>query len=437
MQIFIMIAQFIMGLSIIVGIHELGHMLLAKLFGMRVESYTIGYSPKIFSIQWGETVYGIGALPLGGSAKIAGMIDESLDTATMKQKPQPWEFRSKPVWQRLCVMLGGIIFNALSGIIIYILIVFSQGDSYLSKETLNKYGIVPTSIGMALGFQPGDKILAVNGKDFENFTDLLNPQIFMSNNSYYTIERQEAIVEIKLPSNFLEQITTNKEASFFINPRFPFEIGGIQPGSGAEKAGLQIGDRIIAVNNEKTLYFDQLQAVLEANAGKEVNIVYLRKGESNQTTGWVNSKGKLGFCSRSLLEYTKKTYNPIEATCIGTKKAMNVLVTNIIALGKIITGKVSASKSLSGPIGIAQIFGKQFNWLHFWNIVGFLSMVLAFTNLLPIPALDGGHVTLLAFEMITGRKIPEKIQEWIQKVGLVILLLLICYGFFNDLRKLF
>lgn len=437
MQILIMIIQFVLGLSIIVGIHELGHMLFAKLFGMRVESYTIGFPPRIFRFKWGETEYGIGALPLGGSVKIAGMIDESLDTKHLKQAPQPWEFRAKPAWQRLLVMLGGIIFNTVSGLLIYICITLMLGDTYLSKEEVNKHGILPNPTGIMLGFQEGDKIVNINGKDFINFAEVISPRTLLKTNGYYTVERNGQEVRINIPSNLLEKLAEKKASIEFIVPRTPFEVKGIQPHSGAQKAGLRPGDQIMAINGQPTPYFNQLQAVLLANANQQVEIAYLRGGKLQKTIAPINAAGKLGFCSRPLLRYEKRKYNLGQAIVIGSARAIEVVKTNIIALGKIITGKVSASKSLSGPIGIAQIFGTHFDWVHFWSIVGFLSIILAFTNLLPIPALDGGHAIFLSYELITGRKVPDKVLENVQKVGLVILLLLIGYGFFNDLRKLF
>jgi len=437
MQILVMIIQFVLGLSIIVGIHELGHMLFAKLFGMRVESYTIGFPPKIFRFKWGETEYGIGALPLGGSVKIAGMIDESLDTNHLSQAPQPWEFRSKPAWQRLLVMLGGIIFNTVSGLLIYICITLALGDTYLSKEEVNKHGILPNSIGIMLGFQEGDKIININGKDFTNFAEVISPRTLLTTNGYYTVERNGQQIRINIPSNLLEKLSEEKGAIEFIVPRAPFEVKGIQAHSGAQKAGLRPGDQIVAINGQPTPYFNQLQTVLLANASQQVEITYLRDGRLIQAIAPINAAGKLGFCSGPLLKYEKRNYSLGQAIVIGSTRAIEVVRTNVIALGKIITGKVSASKSLSGPIGIAQIFGKQFDWVHFWNIVGFLSIILAFTNLLPIPALDGGHAVFLSYELITGRKVPDKVLENVQKVGLVILLLLIGYGFFNDLRKLF
>jgi regulator of sigma E protease len=437
MQTLIMIIQFVLGLSIIVGIHELGHMLWAKLFGMRVETYTIGFPPKIIRFKWRETEYGLGALPFGGSVKIAGMIDESLDTEHLNQEVQPWEFRAKPAWQRMVVMLGGIMFNALSGMLIFICLTWKLGDIYLSKEEVNKYGILPNAIGMMLGFEAGDKILTINGKDFTNFADITSPSNLLQANGYYTVERAGQEVRIDIPSNLVEKLSEDKAALSFISPRMPFEIESIQSQSGASKAGLQPGDRILAIDETPVVYFDQLQSALESHAGREVTITYARDGNVHVATTTIDAAGKLGFVPRFLLQYTHKHYNLSQAMVVGSKRAIEVVRVNLVALGKMMTGKMSVSKSLSGPIGIAQIFGKHFDWVHFWNIVGFLSMVLAFTNLLPIPALDGGHVVLLGYEMITGRKISDAALQIIQKVGIVILLFLIGFGLLNDLRKLF
>eukprot|EP01132_Coremiostelium_polycephalum_P001049 gene1049-1331_t len=432
-----MIVQFVLGLSIIVGIHELGHLLFAKLFGMRVESYTIGFPPKLFRFQWGETEYALGALPFGGAVKIAGMIDESLDSHYINQPPQPWEFRSKPAWQRLIVMLGGILFNAITGILIYICLTLSAGDAYLSTAEVNKHGILPNALGRMMGFEEGDKLIQINGKEVDNFLEALALPTLLSKNGYYTVERKGQEVRIAIPASLLNQLAEGKATVDFIVPLTPFVVRAVQPHSGAQKIGLRPGDQIVAINGEPTPYFHHLQAILSTHRGKQVEVTYLREGKHYQALAPINVEGKLGFCSKPLIQYETRHYSLGKAMMLGTKRAISVVKTNVVALGKIITGQVSASKSLSGPIGIAQIFGTSFDWLHFWNIIGFLSLILAFTNLLPIPALDGGHAILLGYELITGRKIPDKVLEGIQKVGLVLILLLIGYGLFNDIRKLF
>jgi regulator of sigma E protease len=436
MQIFAMVSQFILGLSFIVGIHELGHLLFAKIFGMQVDSYTIGFPPKIFKFKWGETEYGLGVIPLGGSVKIAGMVDESLDTGHIGEPPQAWEFRAKPAWQRLVVILGGIICNIISGILIYVSLAFWVGESYLPKDEVNRYGIVPNALGISLGFQEGDKVLDINGKEFSRFADILEPRTLLQADAYYTIERDGQVMRIHVPADFVERLAEDQHQREFISPRLPFVVSEVQKGSGAQVAGLQPGDQIIEVAGQEILYFHQLQAILLRHVGEQVEVKYLRKGSLQSALAQLDQHGKLGFSPQILLHYKKQTYNLNQALAIGPQRAFEVIKVNVLGLMKIITGKISASKSLSGPIGIAQIFGRYFDWVHFWSVTGLLSMVLAFTNLLPIPALDGGHAVLIICEIIIGRPLSDRILERVQKVGLAILMLLIGYAIFNDLYKL-
>ena len=431
-----MIAQFLVGLSIIVGLHELGHLLFAKLFGMRVESYSIGFPPKLFGFRWGETEYFLGAIPIGGAVKITGMIDESLDTESLNQLPQPWEFRAKPAWQRLIVMLGGILFNIISGVIIFIALTFSLGDMYIPKDVVNEHGIVPNEIGLSLGFQEGDMVIDISGQNFERFSDIFKPYTLLASNGYYTVLRNGQRVRIDIPTNFIEKLGDQKKQAAFVDPRMPFAVAQVQPGSGAALAGLQPDDRIVEVANTPTLYFHQLKQALEAHVGQTISLKYTRGAATHEVQASIDATGKLGFQPKMLLDYKRQQYSLAKAIGIGSCRAFDVVRVNLIGLAKVLTGQVSASKSLSGPIGIAQVFGQQFNWINFWGIIGFLSMVLALTNLLPIPALDGGHVLFLLYEMITGRQLSTRFLETAQKVGMIILLLLISYATINDLYKL-
>ncbi|MEO0874825.1 MAG: RIP metalloprotease RseP, partial [Bacteroidota bacterium] len=388
MGILVMIIQFLLGLSIIVGIHELGHLLFAKLFGMRVESYIIGFPPKLFRFQWGETEYALGSVPLGGAVKISGMIDESLDTETLSREPQPWEFRAKPAWQRLIVILGGILFNIVSGVIIYIALTFSLGDTYLPKNEVNKHGIIPSALGISLGFQEGDQIIGINGQDFERFADVLKPSALLATNGYYTVRRNGQDVRIAIPANLIEQLADTKNKGQLVAPRLPFKIGQVQPNSEAAQAGLQSGDQLVEVAGVPVQYFHQIQAALAAHAGRQIAIRYMRAGEAHTATAEVSAEGTLGFQPQFLLEYAKKNYTLGQAITTGTWRAYEIMESNLKGLGKVITGKISASKSLSGPIGIVKVFGRTFHWVQFWSMTAFLSLALALTNLLPIPALD-------------------------------------------------
>lgn len=435
LEILIMAGQLILGLSILVGLHEWGHMAAAKLFGMRVEKYFIGFPPKIFSFQKGETEYGIGAIPLGGFVKISGMIDESMDTEAMSQEPQPWEFRSKPAWQRLIVMLGGIIVNVVVGIIIFIAIAYHEGRQFLSIDEVNKYGIVAGELAQEIGLKTGDKIVRVNGKSFTDFSDVIGPEVFLGSNSSYTVNRNGQEVQIEIPNNFIEKLSDPDEKRNFIRAMEPFKIAELIPGMPAEKAGVEVGDQIISINGTPIRFFHELQAELEKLKGKEASLVVQRGGSQKSLKAAITEDGTLGFYPESLLNSTVVQYTFGEAVTVGTENAFGVVYNNIKGFGKIFRGEVSASKALSGPIGIARMFGGVWDWGRFWQLTGLLSMVLAFMNALPIPALDGGHAVILSYEIISGRKPSDKFLENAQKVGMVLLLGLMAFAIFNDVWK--
>ena len=430
-----MAGQLILGLSILVGLHEWGHMFAAKMFGMRVEKYFIGFPPKIFSFQKGETEYGIGAIPLGGFVKISGMIDESMDTEAMSKEPQPYEFRSKPAWQRLVVMLGGIIVNVIVGIFIFIVIAYNQGDKYLSSTEVNKYGIVAGDLAKEIGLQTGDKIVRVNGKPFTNFDELGSSEVLLGSNSSYTVDRAGKEVEIDIPNNFIEKLSDPEEKRSFIRPLEPFKIGEVVPASPAQKAGLQTGDKVVSINGQPIQFFHELQGQLQSLKGKKADIIVERGADQKTLNATVDEDGTLGFYPESLLNYTAIEYSLPQAISVGTGDAFAVVYNNIKGFGKIFRGEVSASKALSGPIGIARMFGGVWDWSRFWYLTGLLSMVLAFMNALPIPALDGGHAVILSYEIISGRKPSDRFLENAQKVGMVLLLGLMAFAIFNDVWK--
>ncbi|SKC15255.1 RIP metalloprotease RseP [Dyadobacter psychrophilus] len=435
MEVLIMAGQLILGLSILVGLHEWGHMFAAKMFGMRVEKYFIGFPPKIFSFQKGETEYGIGAIPLGGFVKISGMIDESMDTEAMSKEPQPWEFRSKPAWQRLIVMLGGIIVNVIVGIFIFIVIAYNDGDKYLSSTEVNKYGIVAGDLAKEIGLQTGDKIVRVNGKPFTNFDELGSSEVLLGSNSSYTVNRAGKEVEIDIPNNFIEKLSDPEEKRGFIRPLEPFKIGEVVPASPAQKAGLLTGDKVVSINGQPIQFFHELQAQLQSLKGKKAELIVQRGAGQKTLNANVDEDGTLGFYPESLLNYTAIEYTLPQAISAGTGDAFAVVYNNIKGFGKIFRGEVSASKALSGPIGIARMFGGVWDWSRFWYLTGLLSMVLAFMNALPIPALDGGHAVILSYEIISGRKPSDRFLENAQKVGMVLLLGLMAFAIFNDVWK--
>lgn len=431
-----MAGQLILGLSILVGLHELGHLLAAKAFGMRVEQYFIGFPPKIWSIKRGETEYGVGAIPLGGFVKISGMIDESLDTAHVNTEPQPYEFRAKPAWQRLIVMLGGIIVNVIVGILIFVIMTYKNGNTYLAAKDA-KYGIVAYDLAQSIGLKTGDKIVKVNGKEITDFSEAISvSNVFLHNNSSYTVERDGKFIDIYIPNNFVDKLVDKKAVAQFIEPIEPFKVGDLVPGQPATKAGLKTGDVITSANGQPIHFYHEFTKLVKPLKNKPLTLGINRNGQPLTLTMTTTEEGTIGFYPDLLLPLTKENYTFGEALSIGTKKAFQVVFDNIKGFGKIFRGEVSASKALSGPIGIAQnLFGGIWVWDRFWTVTGLLSMALAFMNALPIPALDGGHATILGYEIISGRKPSDRFLEAAQRVGMVILLGLMAFAIFNDVFK--
>ncbi|MEH0158305.1 RIP metalloprotease RseP [Limibacter armeniacum] len=436
MEVLVKVAQMLLGLSILVGIHELGHLLAAKAFGMRAEKFFIGFPPKVFSFKWGETEYGLGSIPLGGFVKISGMIDESMDMKQMESEPQPWEFRSKPAWQRLIVMLGGIIMNVITGIVVFTMLVYINGEKYYSVDEVNKYGIYASEFAEDLGFRDGDKIIAVNGITIENFADVLNPNYILEQNSYYTVLRDGKELKIPLPPDFMEQFSEQKD---FISLRAPFKVKRVRQGSNAMKAGLEDGDKIVGINGVPVEYFREFRDSLISNTGKGITLKVIHEGTTEPVTlnAQVGDDGLLGFEPEWLLNPSVNTFTLGQSIPKGTREAFDVILIQLKAFNKIFKGEVSATKSISGPIGIANIFSGTWDWVQFWKITGMLSMVLAFMNLLPIPALDGGHVVFLTYEIVTGHKPSQRFLTGAQQVGMVLLLALMVFAFGNDIYRIF
>jgi len=435
METLIMVGQLLLGLSILVGLHELGHLLTAKLFGMRVEKFSIGFPPKIAGFKWGDTEYSIGAIPLGGFVKISGMVDESMDTAQLASEPQPWEFRAKPAWQRLIVMLGGVIVNVITGIIIFVTLVYSNGETYFSRDQVIENGIVAYEYAEAIGFKTGDKVLDINGQPYQSISELSSGSALLSENGYYTVDRQGEKVKVSIPKGFINTFNSEESFSKFIAIRFPFEVGAIDSGSGAEAAGIATGDQILAVNGLPITYFDEMQTALQQVKNQTISLVRKKGTLIDTLSVSVTAEARIGIAVTPLIEPVKRDYGFAESFSKGTSRAFGAVIINAKALGKMFTGEVS-TKNVSGPIGMAKIYGDQWDWVKFWSITGLISMILAFMNLLPIPALDGGHVVFLLYEMVSGRAPSDKFLEVAQKVGMVILLGLMVFAIGNDILKL-
>lgn len=445
MDAMVMIVQLLLSLSILVAVHEMGHLLAAKYFGMRVEQFSIGFPPKIWSFTKGETEYAISAIPLGGYVKISGMIDESLDTEALKKEPEPWEFRSKPAWQRLIVMLGGIFVNVVVGIIIFIGLTYFIGDANILKDKINESGgfsIGP--VGEEIGLKTGDKIIKVNGHDYSYYQDLIKPQTLLETNASYTVDRNGEIKTINIPEDFIQRFSKKEHAAGFISLRFPPIIRGITKGTIAERIGLKKNDQIVEVDGQPVRFYDELHDVLQNSKSATVSFK-VKRGEEiltfeNEKFHDVQQRA-IGFATGPTEEYIDAMsehihYGFFESIPLGTTRAFSTLFVQIKALGKVVTGVLSPRESLSGPIGIAQAFGSEFDWGRFWSLTGVLSLVLAFMNLLPIPALDGGHVMFLTYEIVSRRKPSDKFLETAQKAGMVILLALMVFIFANDIYKL-
>ena len=434
----VMVGQVLLALSILIILHELGHFLAARMFGIKVEKFYLffdAWGGKLFKFNYKGCEYGIGWLPLGGYVKIAGMIDESMDTEQLKEEPKPWEFRSKPAWQRLIVMLGGIIVNVIVGILVFWGLTYKYGESDIDNTKLVN-GIVPGIIGKQIGLQAGDKILEVNGKQTVNFTDLLSSEVLLGD-ATLKVERAGQNLDVKVPSDILNAVAEHKKNEF-VTPRSKMMgVDTVFDDTPASKMGLLKNDSIIAVNDKAIVYFDELKEELQKNIDKNVAIKVIRNADTVGINGIVSKDATLGFGMKqdpSFVTITR-TYGFMESLPIGAKKAVSVVTDNIKGFGKIFKGEVRADKALSGPVGIAKLFGTEVDWVRFWNLVGMLSMALAFMNLLPIPALDGGHVVFLLVEMIQGKPLSDKFLETAQMIGFFILIALMLFTFGNDIIK--
>lgn len=432
----IMAAQLILGLAILVTLHELGHFLAARAFGIRVEKFYLFFDAwgfKFFSFKKGETEYGIGWLPLGGYVKIAGMIDESMDKEAMKLPPQPWEFRSKPAWQRLIVMVGGVTMNVILGIAIYTMVLMKFDKQYLSNASVND-GIYAFDLGKQVGLQTGDKIIAIDGKPFERFEELLSSRVIFG--SDLTVLRDGKEVTVTIPDDFYRTTIKAGKGNFIGPYRSNLKIDSISPGMPADAAGLKKGDAIVTINGQRLFSMESCKKVITENKGKPVSIQIVRGADSLMVQAVVNDSGKIGITYHpDLGNYTLTPYTFSSALSYGSKDAFEAIVSNIKGLKQVFIGKEKASESVQGPIGIATIYGGIWDWHRFWTITGLLSMVLAFMNLLPIPALDGGHVVFLLIESVTRKKFSDKFMERAQVAGMILLLSLMVFTIGNDIWK--
>lgn len=439
MVILIKTAQLLLSLSILVIIHELGHFIAAKAFKTRVEKFYLFFDPwfSLFKFKKGETEYGVGWLPLGGYVKISGMIDESMDTEQMKQPAQSWEFRAKPAWQRLIIMLAGVIMNIVLAIGIYIVTLAAWGEQYLPTSEI-KYGIYVDSLGYEMGLRNGDKILTIDNQVVEDFSKIPG-HILLEKAKTIQVERDGKPFNVEIPDGFLSKMIKSQSADF-IGPRIPFEAGDFAKTSAAKDAGIKIGDKIIGLDTLATPYFDIFRTEIQKHKNQPVNVVVVRGSDTLKIAVKVPEKGLIGIAPKPLTEYFKlseRHYNIIQAIPAGFTKTWKGIDNYWKQLKLIFSKDVKAYESVGGFITIGKIFPSTWDWEAFWALTAFLSIMLAILNVLPIPALDGGHVLFVLVEIITGRKPSDKFLEYAQIVGMVLLFGLLIFANGSDILRLF
>ena len=437
MDILIKAAQFFLSLSLLIVAHEMGHFFFAKLFKTRVEKFYLFFDAwfSLFKIKKGETEYGIGWIPLGGYVKISGMIDESMDKEQMALPPQPWEFRTKPAWQRLLIMVGGVMVNFVLAFLIYAMILFVWGQEYIPVQNA-AYGYEFSETTLKNGFRKGDKIISVDGVEYEMLADVVN-KIIIEKAKTITVERDGQQVLLTMPDDLSEQLLAANEKQIAA-PLYPLVVDYPKSGSAAEKVGMQSNDRILAVNGNPTPFAGDFVAAIKENTGKEVSLTFARNGTEHTIPVKVSDDGTIGVYSQSsytLLNAKRIEYGFWASFPGGIQFGVDRLVSYVKSL-KLVFSKEGV-KQLGGFIAIGNIFPAVWDWQSFWALTAFLSIILAFMNILPIPALDGGHVLFLLYEIVTGRKPSDKFLERAQLAGMLILLGLLLLANGNDIIRLF
>ena len=431
------IAQLILSLSILVILHELGHFIPARLFKTRIEKFYLFFDPwfSLFKYKKGDTEYGIGWLPLGGYVKISGMIDESLDKEQMKLPPQDWEFRAKPAWQRLIIMIGGVTVNVLLAIVIYVMVMFTWGEEYLPAQNA-KYGVACDTLAYQMGLRDGDKILSIDNKPVESINKVFG-DVLINKGKSIQVERNGQKMNFDVTEDDWSEMIKGKY--HLVDVRFPFEIDSVLKDGQASKVGFLKNDKIIAVNNIPTPYYNDAVKIFGNNKNVTVEVKVLRKADTIALKTTISEDGKLGVLHKPVSDYfeTKiKHYTLLESFPAGINKAHEMFISYMKSIQLIFTVK-GAAKETGGFMSIGKAYGPIWDWENFWSFTAFLSIMLAFVNILPIPALDGGHVMFLLYEVITRRKPNEKVMEYAQYAGMIILLALMLFSNGNDVIRLF
>lgn len=441
MEILIKILQFFLCFTIIVGLHELGHFLVARLFKIRVEKFYIFFDPwfSLFKFKRGETEYGIGWLPLGGYVKIAGMIDESMDKEQLAQPVRADEFRAKPAWQRFLVMIAGVVVNLVTAVAIYCAVCYTWGDAYFSNEDA-RWGYTFNEAGHRLGFEDGDRILAIDGEPVDDIRQIVNDLIITEGDRRVSVDRRGSRTELLLPFEELIAFRRDKGYEALLTLRMPFLIDSVVAPAAA---ALQRGDEIVGITAPGSeeycegLDFSGYKAFLQRHAGDTVRLEVLRGGTTFETPVPVSAEGLLGVISASPYTLRTQRYTLFEAIPAGFRKAGRVLASYWEQLKLIVQPRTKMYEELGGFISIGSIFAPQWNWEDFWMKTAFLSIILAVMNIIPIPGLDGGHALFTLWEIVTGRKVSDRVLEAAQWVGLLLILALLLYVNGNDVYRFF
>jgi len=439
MNILTQIAQLLLSLSILVIFHEMGHFVAAKIFKTRVEKFYLFFNPwfSIFKYTYKGTTYGLGWLPLGGYVKISGMIDESMDKEQLRKPMQPWEFRAKPAWQRLIIMLGGVIVNILLAMLIYVFMLYTWGEQYLPTSEANKYGIAVDSLGFEMGLRDGDKIISIDKEEVENFQKIPLAIILNEAKTIHIIREGQPFT-VSVPEGFLAKLTKERNP-YFITVRIPYEADSVVIPSPAAEAGIKRNDKFIALNGEPMHYFNEYLKEIPNHKDEEITLTVLRNSDTLNLPMTVSSEGNIGVYTRqpaSYFQFEDISYSFTEAIPAGIVKGFRGIGNYLKQLKLLFSKEVKAYESVGGFITIGSIFPEIWDWQQFWRLTAFLSIMLAILNVLPIPALDGGHVIFLLYEMIFRRKPNEKFLEYAQVVGMIILFGLLIFANGNDIIRL-
>lgn len=438
MEILIKVVQFFMSLSLLVAIHEFGHYLAARIFKIRVEKFYIFFDPWFSLFKWkrGETEYGVGWLPLGGYVKIAGMIDESMDLEQMQAPVQPWEFRAKPAWQRFIVMIAGVTMNVLLAMIIYSGIRYVSGESYMANDDV-KWGYVFNDTAKAMGFQDGDKVVSIDGNAIDDVNDIRAQLLLTKDARTVVVNRGGEQVEFTIPFESLLEMRRNRQYEDLYTLRIPFIVDSLASES-AQAAGLQVGDEVVACNGEQVDVPTMTDLLQNRYKGDTVTLSVLRSGAISELRVPVNTDGKIGVLLKSdIFQPRTKTFTLLEAVPAGVSMVGETISEYWQQLKLIFQPKTKMYEELGGFIAIGNIFPSEWDWLRFWSMTAFLSVMLAVLNILPIPGLDGGHALFTLWEMLTGRKASDKFLEIMQYIGFALLLALVIYANGNDIYRLF